>query len=83
MEKYYFKQKGAEIQKILDKAADLPNAEQLSMQVRKMHAVTYAELKALRDGGELVPGMWYRITDYVTMINEYLTASTGQVIPTH
>ena len=83
MEKYYFKQKGAEIQKILDKAADLPNAEQLSMQVSKMHAVTYAELKALRDGGELVPGMWYRITDYVTMINEYITASTGEVIPTH
>lgn len=83
MEKYYFKQKGAEIQEILDKAAALPDAEQLAEQVSKMQAVTYAELKALRDGGELVPGMWYRITDYVTMINEYVTESTGQVIPTH
>lgn len=79
MEKYYFKQKSAEIQEILDKAAALPDAEELA----KMQAVTYAELKALRDGGELVPGMWYRITDYVTMINEYLTESTGQVTPTH
>ena len=83
MEKYYFNQKGAEIQEILDKAASLPDAEQLAEQVSKMQAVTYAELKALRDGGELVPGMWYRITDYVTMINEYLTESTGQTIATH
>lgn len=71
------------IQEILDKAADLPNAEQLSMQVSKMQSVVYAELKAMRDAGELVSGMWYRITDYVTMINEYVTESTGQVIPTH
>lgn len=83
MEKYYFKQKGAEIQEILDKAASLPDAEQLAEQVSKMQAVTYAELKVLRDGGELVPGMWYRITDYVTMINEYITASTGEVASTH
>ncbi|MBR0161967.1 MAG: hypothetical protein IJQ02_11890 [Oscillospiraceae bacterium] len=27
--------------------------------------VTYAELKALRDAGELVPGMHYHMTDYV------------------
>ena len=27
---------------------------------------TYAELKALRDAGELIPGMMYRITDFVT-----------------
>lgn len=79
MEKYYFKQKGAEIQKILDKVAAMPDAEELA----KMQAVTYAKLKALRDGGELVPGMWYRITDYVTMINEYVTASTGEVTSTH
>ena len=28
-------------------------------------STTYAELKALRDGGTLVPGTWYRITDYL------------------
>lgn len=30
-----------------------------------MTSVTYAELKALRDNGELIEGMFYRITDYV------------------
>ena len=30
---------------------------------------TYANLKALRDAGNLVPGTAYRITDYVTIIN--------------
>ena len=29
-----------------------------------MHPVTYAELKALRDGGNLKPGHWSRLTDY-------------------
>jgi hypothetical protein len=29
-----------------------------------MTDITYAELKALRDGGNLIPGMFYRITDY-------------------
>lgn len=83
VDNFKFKQKASVIQEILDKAAALPDAEQLAGQVSKMQAVTYAELKALRDGGELVPGMWYRITDYVTMINEYVTESTGQVTPTH
>lgn len=31
-----------------------------------MQEVTYAELKALRDNSQLVPGQQYRITDYVT-----------------
>lgn len=42
-----------------ESAEDLENAKQ----------VTYAELKALRDNSQLVPGMLYRITDYVTTIN--------------
>ena len=32
-------------------------------------AITYAELVALRDGGNLVPGTWYRITDYHTTVS--------------
>ena len=28
-------------------------------------SITYAALKALRDGGNLVPGTWYRSTNYV------------------
>ena len=34
-----------------------------------MEEITYSALKALRDGGNLVPGRAYRITDYVTAIN--------------
>ena len=30
---------------------------------------TYSDLKSLRNGGKLVPGTAYRITDYVTIIN--------------
>lgn len=78
VDKFNFKQKAPAIQDILDKAASLPNAEQLAEQVSKMQAVTYAELKALRDGGELVPGMWYRITDYVTMITEDINGLFGE-----
>ena len=32
----------------------------------RMLSVTYAELVTLRDEGELIAGMQYRITDYVT-----------------
>jgi hypothetical protein len=30
-------------------------------------SITYSELKAKKDAGQLVPGMQYRIIDYVTM----------------
>lgn len=80
VDKFNFKQKASVIQEILDKADALPDAEQLAEQVAKMRAVTYAELKAMRDGGELVPGMWYRITDYVTTLPEKMGAFTGEVM---
>lgn len=38
---------------------------------------TYAELKALRDAGELIPGMMYRITDFVTITTQANTQSAG------
>ena len=38
---------------------------------------TYAELKALRDAGELAPGMMYRITDFVTITTQANTQSAG------
>ena len=31
--------------------------------------VEYGELKAIKDAGNLIPGQWYRITDYVTTVN--------------
>lgn len=39
--------------------------------------VTWAELKALRDGGTLVPGQQYRITDYQCTTTQANTSSAG------
>ena len=77
---YKLKESGQQVQDLLNKTASLPNSEQLEAKVSKMQAVTYAELKALRDGGELVPGMWYRITDYVTTLPEKVSDFTGEVL---
>jgi inorganic pyrophosphatase len=41
-----------------------------------MTDITYAELKALRDGGNLIPGMFYRITDYVCTTAQADTRAT-------
>lgn len=38
---------------------------------------TYAELKALRDGGKLKSGIWYRMTDYVCTTTQENTRSAG------
>ena len=40
---------------------------------------TWAELKAMRDGGTLVPGQWYRITDYTCTTTQVDTQSAGHV----
>ena len=38
-------------------------------------SITYAELVALRDGGNLVPGTWYRITNYACTTTQANTQS--------
>ncbi len=38
-------------------------------------SVSYADLKSLRDGGQLVPGTWYRITDYLFTTTQNATQS--------
>lgn len=40
-------------------------------------STTYSELKELRDNAELIPGTWYRITDYVTTTVQENTQSAG------
>ena len=43
-----------------------------------LHPVSYAELVALRNGGELLPGHRYRITDFVTTVaNDAEARSVG------
>ena len=46
-------------------------------QIKLIKMVTYAELKAMRDNGELVGGHLYRITDYVTTTVQSQTKSAG------
>ena len=52
--------------------------ERLANYVQRIQPVTYAELVALRNAGELVPGQRYRITDYVTTVaNDTEARSAG------
>ena len=52
--------------------------EQLgNINANPMISVTYAELVALRDNGELIAGMQYRITDFVTTTAQENTRSAG------
>ena len=48
-----------------------------AMSQRSMVSITYAELVTLRDNGELIAGMQYRITDYVTTTAQENTRSAG------
>lgn len=48
-------------------------------QVEPVKSVSYAELVALRDAGELVPGQEYRITDYTCTTSKANTQSAGHV----
>ncbi len=42
--------------------------------------ITWAEIKALRDGAQLIPGMYYRITDYTTTVaNDTEARSAGHL----
>lgn len=42
-------------------------------------SILWADLKAKRDAGELVPGKYYRITDYTCTTTQYKTSSAGHV----
>lgn len=60
------------------RVTDLENAE---IDTDQAKSVTYAELVNLRNNNLLVPGMFYRITDYNCSINE--TTSVGGVAGYH
>ena len=69
-EQYYdLTQNGAQTQSLLNA---IPN------KVDKAISKTWAELKALRDGGTLVPGQFYRITDYVTTVAATIDDNCGE-----
>ena len=62
--------------KIRQEIAEL-SAKVENINPTQMVSVTYAELVALRDNGELIAGMQYRITDYVTTTAQENTKSAG------
>ena len=68
-----------EIERLSNKVEDLE--EQIgiigNISADMLYPTTYAELKALRDAGELIPGMMYRITDFVTITTQPNTQSAG------
>lgn len=77
-------QKAPVIQDILNRAAALPEPTELTEKLDRIEhaalqtiALTYAELKALRDTGTLVPGQYYRIIDYVTTTTQVGTRSAA------
>ena len=66
--KYFRNGKWSEFQPSID-LSDYTNAVQIK----------YAELKSLRDAGNLVPGTQYRITDYTCTTSQANTRSAGHV----
>ena len=76
---YDLSQQGAQVQAILNKAAQLPENPGVVIEgkIEPAVSITYAALKALRDGGTLKPGQYYRITDYVTTTAQAETQSAG------
>lgn len=52
-------------------APNKPYIEQLLVET------TYSNLVQLKNNSELVPGTWYRITDYVTTTTQFSTQSAG------
>ena len=57
--------------------ADTALGERITAEAAKMTEISWAALKALRDGGKLVKGMQYRITDYATTTVQPETQSAG------
>ena len=71
--KDYFTQ--SDINEIVQKVlAQIPTSEGVAELITP---ITYEELKTLRDNAELVAGMFYRITDYVTTTIQEATQSAG------
>lgn len=59
--------------------SDIINLAKGASSAAPLTKITYAELKALRDGAKLIPGMQYRITDYTCTTITQDTQSTGHV----
>ena len=59
--------------------SDIINLAKGASSAAPLTKITYAELKALRDGAKLVPGIQYRITDYTCTTITQDSQSAGHV----
>ena len=56
----------------------LNRIDQEMSNIENLVNITYSELKSLRDQSKLIPGRWYRITDFVTTVaNDPKAQSAG------
>lgn len=62
---------------ILDKLTFNLQGNEYVLRSTETLATTYSDLRSKRDHSELIPGMWYRITDYVTMTAQENTSTAG------
>ena len=61
-----------------EKIENLPEIlESVGRKIEEAISLTWQELKELRDDGNLKPGQWYRITDYMTTTTQMDTRSAG------
>ena len=60
----------------LDEVSD-GSTRKLADKIGKTINTTWSALKTLRDGSQLVPGQWYRITDYQCTTTQENTQSAG------
>ena len=58
-------------------ATELSRIDQEIGNLENLVNITYSELKSLRDSSKLIPGRWYRITDYECTTSTNGTSSAG------
>ena len=67
----------AELAKLIQANTESIKNNQTAIDTNKLTKITWADLKAKRDAGELIPGVQYRITDYQCTTVQADTQSAG------
>ena len=67
----------AELAKLIQANTESIKNNQTAIDTNKLTKITWADLKAKRDAGELIPGVQYRITDYNCTTTQTDTQSAG------
>ena len=67
----------AELAKLIQANTESIKNNQTAIDTNKLTKITWADLKAKRDAGELIPGVQYRITDYQCTTVQADTKSAG------